>query len=437
MLEEEIKAELERFNVPGASWVVIEDGAVHETGTAGLVAADGSQAVAPDTLFQAASISKPIAVLAMLRLVDRGLLDLDEDVNHKLTSWQVPPTGAWQPVVTLRQLASHSGGLTVHGFPGYAAGAPLPTTLQILEGVRPTNTFGVRVDLVPGTQFRYAGGGTIVMQQLLEDVTGTPFRQLARELVLEPLGMSDSDYAHPLPPELHNRAAVAHDERGRSLEGRWHAYPELAAAGLWTTPTDLAKAAIGVQKMYAGVDGALLPLELAREMLTHQIAAGQRIGGLGHLGLGFFLNDSGQRFGHSGGNAGFRCHLLADRDTGQGAVVMTNGDNGGWVVQRAFAAVASAYGWEEYPAEVEAPDLPSDELLTELVGTYRLDGRMRFTVERWGSGLEVTFDRQPPQLFMARSATTFSAMETESGFEVRDGGLAFEQEGVVLDCVRE
>ena len=437
MLEEEIKADLERFNVPGASWVVIEDGAIHETGAAGLVEAGGSQNVAPDTLFQAASISKPIAVLAMLRLVDRGLLDLDEDVNEKLTSWQVPPTGAWQPVVTLRQLASHSAGLTVHGFPGYAEGTALPTTVQILDGVRPTNTFGVRVDLVPGTQFRYAGGGTIVMQQLLEDVTGTSFRELARELVLEPLGMSDSDYAQPLPPELHSRAAVAHDERGLPIEGRWHAYPELAAAGLWTTPTDLAKAAIGVQRMYAGADNALLARELAREMLTHQISAGQRIGGLGHLGLGFFLDDAGRRFGHSGGNAGFSCHLLADRDTGQGAVVMTNSDNGGWVVQRAFAAVAAAYGWEEYPAEVTARDLPTDEVLAELVGTYRLAGRLPFAVERWGSGLEVTFDRQPPQRFMARSATTFTAMETESGFEVRDGGLVFVQEGVVLDCVRE
>lgn len=437
MLDQGIKADLEEFNVPGASWVVIEGGQVDQIGTAGLVEADGSEAVASDTLFQAASISKPIAVLAMLRLVDRGVLDLDEDVNRKLTSWQVPPTGSWQPAVTLRQLASHSAGLTVHGFPGYADGDPLPTTVQILDGVRPTNTFGVRVDLVPGTQFRYAGGGTIVMQQLLEDVTGTAFRQLVRELVLEPLGMSDSDYAQPLPAELHRRAAVAHDEGGRPLEGRWHAYPELAAAGLWTTPTDLAKVAIGVQRMYAGAADALLSPELAHEMLTHQIAASQRIGGLSHLGLGFFLDESGRRFGHSGGNAGFRCHLLAHRDTGQGAVVMTNGDGGGWVVQRAFAAVASAYGWEGYPDDVELPDLPSDDAMAELAGTYRLDGRTTFTVERRGSGLEVTFDGQPPQRFMARSATGFSAVNTETGFEVREAGLVFHQEGVALDCVRE
>jgi CubicO group peptidase (beta-lactamase class C family) len=308
--------------------------------------------------------------------------------------------------------------------------------VQILDGVRPTNTFGVRVDLIPGTQFRYAGGGTMVMQQLLEDVTGTPFRELVRELVLEPLGMSDSDYAQPLPPALHARAATAHDELGRSLDGRWHSYPELAAAGLWTTPTDLAKLAIGVQRTYAGADDALLSPELAREMLTPQIAASQRTGGLGHLGLGFFLDDSGQRFGHSGGNAGFRCHLLAYRDTGQGAVVMTNGDNGTSVVMRAFAAIAAAYGWEGYPQDVELPDLPADDVVAGLVGAYRLDGRMAFTVERRGSGLEVTFAGQPPLPFMARSATRF-AVGAGTELEVRDGGLVFHQEGAELVCTRE
>ncbi len=276
----------------------------------------------------------------------------------------------------------------------------------------------------------------MVLQQLLEDVTGTPFRQLVRELVLEPLGMSDSDYAQPLPPELHRRAATAHDELGRPFDGRWHAYPELAAAGLWTTPTDLAKLAIGIQRMYADADDALLSPELAREMLTPQIAASAQIGGLDHLGLGFFLDDSGQRFGHGGGNAGFRCHLLAYRDTGQGAVVMTNADRGYRLVLRAFAAAASAYGWEGYPQDVALPDLPADDVLAELVGVYRLDGRMQFTVERWRSGLEVTFDGQQPLRFSARSATVF-ATGTDTELELREGGLVFHQQRAELTCTRE
>jgi len=435
VLRKRIETDLERFRVPGASWVVIEDGEITVTETAGVLQAGESAAVTPGTLFQACSISKPVAVLAMLRLVDRGLLDLDEDVNRRLTSWQVPPTSDWQPVVTLRQLASHSAGLTVHGFPGYHHEATLPTTTQILDGVSPTNTFGVRVDTVPGTQFRYAGGGTIVLQQLLEDVTGTPFRQLARELVLEPLGMSDSDYAQPLPPERYAIAATAHDEVGQPIDGRWHAYPELAAAGLWTTPTDLAKFAIAVQRAHAGADGALLSPELAREMLTPQVPASDRIGGLTHLGLGLFLGDDGQRFGHSGGNEGFKCHLLAYRDTGQGLVVMTNSDNGSYLVMGAFAAAAAAYGWEGYP-ELDVPDLPSPEGLSDLAGAYQLDGGLGFDLRPAGSGLEVTFDGQSPLRFVQLNKDSFAARCADTELKVRDGELVFVQNDTEIPCTK-
>ena len=439
VLHDEIAADLEKFQVPGASWAVIDGGEPVDAGCAGVVQAGEPAAVEPGTLFQACSISKPVAVSAMLRLVDRGLLDLDEDVNRRLTSWQVPPTGEWQPVVTLRHLASHTAGLTVHGFPGYRQATALPTTVQILNGTAPTNTFGVRVDIVPGTQFRYAGGGTVVLQQLLEDVTGTPFRQLARELVLEPLGMSDSDYAQPLPPGLHDKAATAHDELGRRVPGGWHTYPELAAAGLWTTPTDLLKFAVAVQQTYAGADGALLSPALSHQLLTPQITATDRIGELNQLGLGLFLGDGGVRFGHSGGNEGFRCHLLAYRDTGQGAAVMTNGDNGGWVVQRALAAIARTYDWADYPQEVDEPELPTEEAMESLIGAYKLDRRLRLEVARWGRGLEVTFAGQPPLRFAASSATRFAAVNTDTELEFREGGsrLVFIQGGAELDCTRE
>jgi CubicO group peptidase (beta-lactamase class C family) len=437
MLRNGIEADLEELDVPGASWVVFEDGAVTETGTAGVAAAADGRPVTPATLFQAASISKPIAVLAMLRLVDRGLLDLDEDVNRKLTSWQVPPTGGWQPAVTLRQLASHSAGLTVSGLPGYARDAPLPTTVQTLDGVRPATNVGVRVDLVPGTQFRYSGGGTTVIQQLLEDVTGTPFRELMQELVLQPLGMSNSDYAQPLPSTLEGNAATGHDELGRPLDGNWDVYPQLAAAGLWTTPTDLATFAIGVQHAYAGSADALLSPGLANEMLTPQIASTGRTGGLNNLGLGVFLDESGARYGHSGGNAGFSCHLLAYRDARQGAVVMTNGDSGIWVVRRAFAAIASSYGWADYSKEVEQPDLPAVELLAKLAGTYRLDSGVRLAVEPLGRGLGVGFGEQTQLEFGALSATRFAASGVDAQLEVRDGGLVLLQGGAEFQCIRE
>jgi CubicO group peptidase (beta-lactamase class C family) len=369
----------------------------------------------------------------MLRLVDRGLLELDEDVNRRLTSWQIPRTGSWQPVVTLRQLVSHSAGLTVHGFPGYRHDDKLPTTVQILDGVAPTNTFGVRVDTVPGTQFRYAGGGTMVMQQLLEDVTGTPFRELVAELVLDPLGMSDSDYAQPLPDDRHDRAATAHDETGAPVDGRWHTYPELAAAGLWTTPSDLLTFARAVQDSYAAVDGALVSPEIARQLLTPQVPSSERIGGLEALGLGLFLGDGGTRFGHSGGNKGFRCQLIAYRDTGQGAAVMTNGDNGSYVVQTALAAIASQYGWKDYPQERDERVLPSAEVMA---GTYQLRENVVFEVARQGDGLSVTFAGQEPLQFSARSVESFAASAADTRLLVRDGGLVFVQNGEEINCPR-
>jgi CubicO group peptidase (beta-lactamase class C family) len=336
----------------------------------------------------------------------------------------------------LRQLVSHSAGLTVHGFPGYRHDAELPTTLQILDGVRPTNTFGVRVDTIPGTQFRYSGGGTVVMQQLLEDVTGTPFRRLVRELVLEPLGMSDSGYAQPLPEVLHGQAATAHDDVGQPIEGRWHTYAEVAAAGLWTTPADLCRFAIAVQRAYAGADDALLSPGLARELLTPQIPTGDRIGGFSELGLGLFLGDGGRRFGHGGSNKGFKCHLLVYRDTGQGAAVMTNGDNGAYVVQRVLAQIASSYDWPEYPSEVDSREVPDESVLAELVGTYWLGERLTFEVVRGGSGLDVTFRGQPAVRFVPVGADRFGTAVADSELLIRDGEVVFVQNGEELPTWR-
>lgn len=436
VLRDGIAAELKKFKVPGVSWALIDGGEIVDRGSAGVVDAGRTDPVAPDTLFQACSISKPIAVFAMLRLVDRGLLDLDEDVNRRLTSWQLPPTGDWQPVVTLRHLASHSAGLTVHGFPGYAHDAEVPTPPQVLDGVRPTNTFGVRVDTVPGTQFRYSGGGTVVMQQLLEDVTGTPFRELLRELVLDPLGMSSSDYSQPLPQESQARAATAHDEFGRAVEGRWHTYPELAAAGLWTTPSDLCTFATAVQSAYAGADGALLSPELAREMLTQQVPSSDRIGGLDALGLGLFLGNGGTTFGHSGGNHGFKCHLLAYRDTGQGAAVMTNGDNGSYVVQRAFATIASSYGWKDYPADLDEPERPGIDELAALEGTYELRPGATFTVVRDEGRLSVTFPGQAPMTFAPGSHGSFGCRTADTVLRAEESGkaLVFVQNDEEITC---
>src|SRR5262245_2270193 len=259
---------MQKRKIPGLSLAIVQEGKIVKARAYGVTEAGGSQPVTPATLFQAGSISKPVTAFGALVLVQRGKLDLDADVNLKLKTWKVPASDvARGKKVTLRRLLSHSAGLTVHGFPGYAVGEPVPSVVQILDGAKPANTDPIRVDLEPGTKFRYSGGGYTVAQQLILDVTGKPFPQTMRDLVLGPLGMSQSTYEQPLPRDKAELTPTGHGGDRVRIDGRWHIYPEMAAAGLWTTPSDLARFAIGVQQAAAG-KSKVLGRGLARQMLA-------------------------------------------------------------------------------------------------------------------------------------------------------------------------
>ena len=362
-----IEERMAHHGVPGLSIAVIKNGEIAWVRGAGVKEAGRSDPVTPATLFQAASISKPVTATAMLRLVERGTLDLDADVNRYLTSWKVPEnrfTAAEK--VTLRRIASHNAGLTVSGFPGYTPGAPLPTVAQVLAGAPPANTKPVVVDTFPGAIGRYSGGGTTVMQQLLTDVTGESFPELMRRLVLEPAGMKRSTYEQPLPPSLAHEAARGHNGKGEVVPGGWHLYPEQAAAGLWTTPTDLAKWAIAIADAWAGRSSELLSHETARQMLTVQKDG---------FGLGPQVR-GGKRelnFGHGGSNNGFRAVVRMFPETGAGVVIMTNGgDAGEPLMMEVLRAVAAEYGWPDYAPQNVIPIAVDSTVVQDLVGTYLL-----------------------------------------------------------------
>src|SRR6266704_996806 len=200
----------------------------------GVAEPGGKVPVTTRTLFQAGSISKPVAAAAMLALVEQGKLSLDEDVNMKLKSWKVPENEfTKEQKVTLRRLASHTAGLTVHGFPGYDVDEKVPTLVQIFNGEKPANTDAIRVDFVPGTEERYSGGGVTIEQQLMMDVSGKQFPVLMKETVLDKIGMSDSSYEQPLPPARAAMTAGGVYADGKPVHGKWHVYPEMAAAGMW------------------------------------------------------------------------------------------------------------------------------------------------------------------------------------------------------------
>ena len=338
-----IEEVMERFGVPGMSVAVIRDFEVHWAKGYGIADVETGMPVDDETLFQAASISKPVTAMAALAAVEDGRFSLDDDINAILTSWQLPGNGftAARPV-TPRLLFSHTAGLgDGHGFPGYEPDAPRPAPVQILRGDAPSNVGPVTMVRTPLTAMHYSGGGTTIMQLALTDVFGEPFPEIMRTSVLEPAGMSHSTFSQPLPPALDENAARGHRGNGQPMgDVKWRVYSAMAAAGLWTNARDLARFAIEVQRSARGDPERVLTASSAAEMLSPV--------GVGPFAVGLQVERMGEGwyFSHSGGHWGFVCYLIAHKVKGYGLAVMTNSSGGGVVYREVLARVQRAYGWD-------------------------------------------------------------------------------------------
>jgi len=351
---------MEHYNVPGVSIAVINSDEIEWAKGYGTLEVGSNKSVTPDTLFQSASIGKSLTAVATMHFVEKGYLRLDENVNEKLISWKVPEN--WftkQEKVTLRRLLSHSAGMTVSGFRGYAEGEKIPTLLQILDGKLPANNEPIRVDRTPGKAFRYSGGGFQVVQQLLEDVKKESFAAIMQESVLKPSGMTSSAYELLLPENRIDSAAAAHNINGQPVAGKWHNLACFGAGGgLWTTPTDLAQFGIEISKAYKGKSDKIVSQKFAEIMLTPQTGTGnfgRRVSKLLpgfcsqiKYGLGFILCDEGDDFifWHGGHNLpGYRSLLVVMPEKEQGIVIMINGEKGAMLTAEIFYSFAQAYGW--------------------------------------------------------------------------------------------
>ncbi len=423
-VDEFVEAEMERRQIPGLSLAIIDGGKIVKAKGYGVTEKGGETPVTVSTLFQAGSISKPVSALGALRLVERGDLDLDEDVNAKLSTWKVPENEfTREKKVTLRGLLSHTAGMTVHGFPGYAADGPVPTLVQVLDGEKPANTGAIRVDILPGSRWRYSGGGYTVMQQMVIDLTGEPFPRYMREAVLEPLGMEESTFEQPLPPERAKLTATGHGhQRDRPpVQGKWHIYPEMAAAGLWTTPSDLARFAIGVQEAVEGKSEKVLSRAMARQMLASASPDGKS-----EYGLGFGLQGSGAtlRFGHGGRDEGFDALLAASAETGQGAVIMINANDNSRMVQGILDVIAREYRWPRDPSSTpparKAAQISEDDL-TACAGRYEFANNQMLTLAAERGRLVTLVDGLPDEEFLPEGGDRFVSSQRDVRVTFRKG----------------
>jgi CubicO group peptidase (beta-lactamase class C family) len=400
-----------QLNVNAVSIAVVRDRKLDWVRAYGFANKELNIAATPDTLFQAGSISKPVAALAVLKRVDAGALELDRNVNDYLKSWQLPDNEfTVTHKVTIRNILNHTAGLTVWGFPGYSRDLKVPSIVDVLDGKG--NTPPIRVWKQPDLSWRYSGGGYTMLQLLLSDQSGLPFPELMHESVLIPLGMSHSTYEQPLPVALRAEAASGYDRSGKKIEGDWHIYPEMAAAGLWTTPRDLSKYVIAIQNANLGRTHLLSP-PLLHAMLTP---------GMNGHGLGPVITADGLRFGHGGADEGFQAEVTGFLDGRGGVVVMANSDNGGRLAQELILTLGNLYGWPGMkPVERSIVDVPV-AALEALVGSYAMssgegDGKTEdLNVTREGATLVLTYKGEKVMTLLPESDSKF--FSRDSGREV-------------------
>lgn len=402
-----IEDRLKELGIPGVSIAVYKDGAIEWAKGYGMADSTEQRPVDTETLFQAGSISKPVAATRAHQLVESGVLDWDVNVNDYLTSWQLPDNEfTAKEKVTTRRLLTHTAGLTIHGFPGYPVGDPIPSVPDILDGKG--NTDAVRVFKEPGGPFKYSGGGYTIMQLMIADLEQQPFAEVMKEKVLNPLGMASSTYENPLPQPYHRRAAAGYLTDGTEVPGNWHVYPEMAAAGLWTTPSELVLWGAAIQQVQQSGEDGFLKAETVDELLSPDED---------DMGLGPYV---GKHFyGHGGADQGFRAELMVWRELPIAVVVMSNSNQGNTIIWEVLLSLADEYdlpGLEPRTREFKAQ---APEALARFTGDYQFpnNGTGRITIK--DDGLTFAAD-------YFSSGSVYLLPETDSVFFNKDTGTYYE-----------
>jgi CubicO group peptidase (beta-lactamase class C family) len=329
------------YNIKGLSIAVVHNYKIEWAKGYGWADISENRLVTDQTLFQAASISKKLNGIGIMKLVQDKKLDLNADINDYLKSWKFPyDEKANNRKITTANLLSHTAGLNIHGFPGYEVNDTIPTLLQILDGELPSNTEAIRSEEEPGIKVLYSGGGVTISQQIVEDITKEPYESFMQKNVLDPLGMSNSFFTQVPDKKSRKLMATGYYLNGEEVKGKYHIYPEQAAAGLWSNPIDLCLSVIETQLSYLGKSDKVLSPDITRLRLTPILQ---------DAALGVFVAEKGSSrfFTHNGGNTGFSCQLTACLDEGNGVVIMTNSDNGS-ILEEIVNSVAITYKWKDY-----------------------------------------------------------------------------------------
>jgi len=432
-----IEKRMEETNIKGLSIAVIRNYQIEWTKGYGWADVEEKRKVNTETRFQAASISKTLNSMGVLKLAEKGKLDPEADINNYLRTWKFPYDSiAKNKKINTLHLLSHTAGLSIHGFPGYERSDTIPLLSQILDGQKPANTKAVRSEFEPGIRLQYSGGGTTITQLMVSDITGRKYAEFMQEEVLKPLGMKNSSFEQPIRDT--SNLATGYYGNGKPVNGKYHVYPEQAAAGLWTTPTDLAKYIIECQLAYQGKSKKVLSKQMMQKRLTHYVDSSSG------LGVSLVYRKGNMYFNHNGGNEAFLCTSYGSMQGGNGVVIMINGEDFS-VVREVLNSVARVYNWEGFynPTFKKVINVPVDTL-HQYTGNYLLM-KDTLTLKMSGKDLFIQQNGEPKngyKLYFADNSSFTMSEQPNANFRVlrNDTGkvnaLELKQNGVVLKLPR-
>jgi CubicO group peptidase (beta-lactamase class C family) len=360
------------YNIPAVSLAVIHQGKIEWADT--YQNADFREEELDCTsIFQAASLSKPVTFLAALRMHAAGEIDLDKNIQTYLKDFVIPQ-GKQTPEnpVTFRNIFSHTSGITPGGYQGYARDIDAPSDLDILRGSDGVNSPAVEVINPPNETLSYSGGGYTLAELALQDIYNDAFSNIMKKWILEPAGMENSEFTQPLPDSQANRVAKGHTQSGEMLDGGWRNHPEQAAAGLWSNATDMAKFLLEIYNAYQGKSAIFSPSDI-KTILNHE-----RDG----LVYGFIIKRSEDDIAitHYGGNEGYRTGMTISLTSGNGLVYLINSDNGGALGNELLLSAAQIYNWKHFKQTIAQRKRVRTEILKELTGTYKWDNQIDLSI---------------------------------------------------------
>lgn len=392
---------MQYYKVPGLSIAVMDDFDIEWEKYYGVKNIETAQPLTDETIFQAGDLSQFISALGSLYYVEQGKIDLDTDINAYLESWKIPSYDIlYKEKITLRRLLTHSAGFFQVEFPGYGHDEPVPDLIQVIKGEKPAENPPLYPTYEPGSEVLRSDAGFVILQLLLEDISGRSFSEVMDEVVFSRGQMKNSTFENPLPESWKPRSATGHDREGNPLPGKAKIYPEVAALGLWTTVSDYAEMILDIVETARGTGNSVISTRLAREMLTPQ---------LGLQAMAVHVEGEGDwiHFLLSGHCSGFDSFFVFYPQKGQGIVAMTNSSNGIYLIEEVLRAVASAYNWPDFlPEEKPLYKLPA-ELAQHYVGKYRVNQNFFLDISQYDHYLLVQPTAQAPTKFYLETQTTF------------------------------